>query len=772
MLSVSQRLESVSQPYGGYVPKKLFAEHKYNDDRMISEIDAAFAPIQGMVVDYLTRFMFTHDKMAAFDISIRGAKKVDFVFENDDEYKKALSFLQNINGLDDNSIYNACKIVGYDTVLRRGVKTFKSVDLIKPTNALIGNIRVMVERCLHFLDDVGPVISSEVTFGGGYTGLVSSGDGDYMTADKLIELKVSKHSFKAKWSLQLLMYYLLGFNSINSRFKRLKELCIFNPYENKSYIAQIDAISDEAKYKVSHEILGYKMKYDAMRYDNVNHITVMDYSTWKYVNGTDVAICTQFSKDNMLNGFDVNDYQDGIHRISVDDYWSFLKVSDEQYESRLRPIFKYTDHVLMIKNLGYIMFVSVSPDKKFSVLHGAMPKKTHYTPEYFYNNIERYANGVIERFSKYWNVLYAVSEEIKALKPDEDSLRRYYYSKYITDMNALGRNVLSFEDWYEERGKQIKLSGRVHGCIVDIDYHNHIYINPYDGTMTSYCAVSKYDKDVYKNALSLIAAQRPEMLEAFKTLAGNKNLLSVLSDNKSNELVSVNDVISPETVKVYDYNMYSISNKLKPLQSIVDRRLIQVWYDDILNDEKYMIEDATENIIDAQYTTDNLVMENEIAADYIGKMIHQNRGFNAKLIEFRGDEVVVELNNGIRVENVSFEEWIEGKMELPHEFELERTTLLEEKRENNRKKYLGNTKKMKCGLMAAIIEYNNCNDITVQFEDGYIRKNVKLDRFKRGTVFHPDIENDAIDVRVCGFNKKKICDTSCKYYYSCTRKIK
>ena len=389
MLSVSQRLESVSQPYGGYVPRRLFTEHQYIDNKVVFEIDVAFAPIQGMVVDYLTRFMVTNDIMAAFDISIRGSKKVDSVLGNDDEYKKALSLLQNIDGLDDNSIYNACKIVGYDTAERRGVETFKSIDFIKPTNALISNIRAMVERCLLFLNDVGPIISSEVTFVGGYTKLVSSGDGDYMTKDKLIELKASKHSFKAKWSLQLLMYYLLGFNSTNSIFKSLKELCIFNPYENKSYVAQIDAISDEAKYNVAHEILGYKMKYDVMQYDNVNRTTIMDYSTWKYVDGTDSAIITQFVKDNMPNGFDVNEYSDGIHRISVDDYWSFLKVSDEQYMRKLRPRFSHTDYVLLIKNAGYIMFISVSPEKKLSVLRGAMPIKTDYSPEYFYIHLCR-----------------------------------------------------------------------------------------------------------------------------------------------------------------------------------------------------------------------------------------------------------------------------------------------------------------------------------------------------------------------------------------------
>ena len=38
-------------------------------------------------------------------------------------------------------------------------------------------------------------------------------------------------------------------------------------------------------------------------------------------------------------------------------------------------------------------------------------------------------------------------------------------------------------------------------------------MNPNDGTLVPYSAVSMFDKDVYKNTISLISEKRPDMLE-------------------------------------------------------------------------------------------------------------------------------------------------------------------------------------------------------------------------------------------------------------------
>ena len=127
MLSVKQRLKNISQPDGGYVPKNLFVEHQYRNFTGITEIETAFSSIQGLTVDYLTRYMLSNDKLLAFGISICGAKNIDKVFENDNEYSHIMDLLDDVVGLDDNSIYNACQIVGYDVALRQGVEFYQKL---------------------------------------------------------------------------------------------------------------------------------------------------------------------------------------------------------------------------------------------------------------------------------------------------------------------------------------------------------------------------------------------------------------------------------------------------------------------------------------------------------------------------------------------------------------------------------------------------------------------------------------------------------------------
>ena len=52
--------------------------------------------------------------------------------------------------------------------------------------------------------------------------------------------------------------------------------------------------------------------------------------------------------------------------------------------------------------------------------------------------------------------------------------------------------------------KHIGGQGRIHGCIIDIDFYNHVFLNPLDGKITAYYATSMVDKKVYRNIASLL----------------------------------------------------------------------------------------------------------------------------------------------------------------------------------------------------------------------------------------------------------------------------
>lgn len=732
MLSVTQRIATVSQPQGGYIPNELFLQTQYEDYKELLPIhteDKYLLALQGTAVDYLTRFMLFSDKQSAFHISILGAKKLDDAYENTEAFHHITELLDKISGLDDDSIRTACQIVGYDVVYRMSMRFYRDVDTIVIPDEMVSNIRVMVNRCLEFLRIVGPVISDELTFEGGYTKLVSSGDGDYLTTDTLIDFKVSIKPFSNKWSLQLLMYYLLGLHSVHSEYQSISQLCVFNPYENKSYIIQLTDVSDETKYKVSHDVLGYRMANNPYSMPFIK----TDYSTWREVDGTDDSVVYNYMANRMKLGikFDSKKYKDGIHKITLNEYWYCLGETDKEYFYALRPSFRYVDHVLMIKKSGYLMFLSVSSKGKLGILNGGRIKSASFSAQYYFDNIERYVSEVLVSFSKYWDTLRMISEQLKSLSPSEKGLRARYVLEKVEYKELYGKDIGTYSEWYRNKGKDYRLSGRVHGCIVDIDSMNHIYVNPYDGTITPYFALSMFDKDVYVNLKSLLADQKPEFLESFEALAieSGKHEIALANETFKPVLIDFDDKICKKTRKEYSYDMYAISNRLKPLQKIYDHKLIQVWYDDILNDDKLLLEDKY------------LVKKKRkgVKDKYVGQSVQQKGNRTATVVEYRNyDDMDVVFEDGYRADHVKTDKWKRGLLIHPDVKNNVRKPNVEKQKQtlqqSKKNKYIGLVKRMNCGMNATVIDYIDCYHLTIRFEDGTVKSNVRSDHFLNGNV--------------------------------------
>ncbi len=263
MYSVTGRIGKVKQPYGGYLNKKQFNIISLDDGKTLNDEENIHASLVGLTVDYLTRCIMGAPILEAFNISLQGAYCYDMfmnkgLLKKDVAMKNAKKLLPNITGLDDKSIINACKMVGYDVCFRAGMIGYRPVEDINPDKATIKNIAIMVNRSITFWEEYGPLVKDGFTFEGGYTDIVSSGDGDYLTKDTLWDFKVSKDEPKSKHTLQLLMYYIMGCHSIHSEFRTIEKLGIFNPRKNKVYIADIASISPEIIEEVSKEVIGYK----------------------------------------------------------------------------------------------------------------------------------------------------------------------------------------------------------------------------------------------------------------------------------------------------------------------------------------------------------------------------------------------------------------------------------------------------------------------------------------------------------------------------------
>ena len=249
MASVTQRIKQITQPRGGYLKPSEFEKKEFIDNEILNE-ENIHSSLVGLAVDYLTRLMLDTPPEEAFKISLLGANLIG-------EERKAYNLLKQIKGIDDSSIYYACKLVGYDVCFRAGPMGYKNVDEIEANTNTINNIKIMIKRSILFFNKCGPITKDGFTFEGGYTKIINSGDGDFLTADTLWDFKVSKNNPTSAHTLQLLIYYIMGIHSIHSEFKTIQKLGIFNPRTNCVYLKKISDISNQIIEEVSSEVIGY-----------------------------------------------------------------------------------------------------------------------------------------------------------------------------------------------------------------------------------------------------------------------------------------------------------------------------------------------------------------------------------------------------------------------------------------------------------------------------------------------------------------------------------
>lgn len=569
MFSVTARIKKVSQPRGGYIPPKGLKAIEYYDQYEIEKLDSAYKPIQGLAVDYLTRFVNGTPKQDAFRVSLMGAEKVD-------ELDNANRLLDNVRGLDAASIRNACQMVGYDVAYRRGKNYFSPVDRICPSKQMVENITILVNRSRTFLKSVGPIISSGFTFEGGYNRIIDSGDGDYLTRDTLWDFKISDAAPTKEHTLQILVYYILGIHSRHPEFQEIKNLGIYNPELNIAHTIPLSDISDETFYNVSRDVIGYCMP--------------ADIEEWRWATGTSEDAMNKLRTDLAaeLNdtGFSPEKYKDGIHDITLDDYWSF----SQKISTTPRPKFSGIRSIKLVKNSGYFMFVGFSEIGTKHIMYGGKKRNLNQPLEYYYQRLPEYASAVMRKFSKYWDALYSISRQIQSVVLNEEEVENCC-QKYVSQCKADKAIYVDMRSWKTQHKDQYSFYGWVHGCIVDIDNFNHIYLNPYDGSVTPYWATSKYLKFAYSNVASLIAAKRPEMLMAFNRMvdanAGKEVALLTLAASKEAGKISMLEQQKIDTccTPVTDTSMNDISDRLGLLQRIYDYHYVCAWYDKLEDED-------------------------------------------------------------------------------------------------------------------------------------------------------------------------------------------
>lgn len=219
---------------------------------------------------------------------------------------------------------------------------------------------------------------------------------------------------------------------------------------------------------------------------------------------------------------------DGIYEISRKEYLEF------NYGIGVHCEFNRVDgNLFMCKNKGYYMFfVQNQRLKTLYLLEGGKLNRLKINNvEYYYNNMSNFCSAIKKSTSKYFKALERLSKNIQMIGGD----------------------------------------GEIHGSIVDIDFYNHIYLNPNDGTIHAYYSPEFGAEIKYKGVIELLKAQCPDLYANYKRLS-----------KKSNELILAKNNVDDITIS-HDTSFYQQSEIVKKMQYITKNNVIRLWNDEILD---------------------------------------------------------------------------------------------------------------------------------------------------------------------------------------------
>ncbi len=378
--------------------------------------------------------------------------------------------------------------------------------------------------------------------------LLVIGDDFEIITESEIESMTEDALKKRTLESQLTIFGGIGFSGYNPDFNASK-LIYFDALptleEDKKLTNKFNSLYTKLKDCLSNRkiiILTHHPKQDWST-DNYN-------SNWIYINGhthknvyeknSDKQLYADnqvgyFNEDVRLKRIDYslkcnifNDYEDGIHLISLEQYLLFYRKMGYSISCKLQGEF------YLLKKNDILMFVYKNDKGNLYIMNGGRQNRLKYKDiEYYFNNMDNYSIIIKEGTKSYYEYINQLSDYIKSIGG----------------------------------------SGNIHGTIVDIDFYNHVYVNIYDGKIIPYWAASMDYKIVYPSFQELLSNHCHKMLE---NMNSNKNELVV----KKNELI-------PSGGEFYeDTKIYRESRIMKKIQYLIDDNIIRVWNDNLLEEKE------------------------------------------------------------------------------------------------------------------------------------------------------------------------------------------
>ncbi|MDT0157243.1 hypothetical protein Q9R19_06345 [Microbacterium sp. ARD32] len=295
MVSATQRItqynREAGQPRGGLINPSMLTRAVTEDEHGVLDhkIENLHASVIGMAVDYLTRLArvrtvrdeFYDSVRQVFRVSLRGAERVDAVCPGFGVAAAAQEAVASIRSfetergrvmavIDEGTVGAACQLAGYDVGGRNDPRLWNpehGAAGIVPNEMTITHVAIMLARTQAFFAEYGPVTKDGFVFAdpvrdllgepGGYTDLVDSGDGDFLTTDTLWDMKVSANKPTKDQTLQLLMYFLMGKESGLPEFAGLTHVGLFNPRLATVHRLAVADVPAETIQTIRRDVIGY-----------------------------------------------------------------------------------------------------------------------------------------------------------------------------------------------------------------------------------------------------------------------------------------------------------------------------------------------------------------------------------------------------------------------------------------------------------------------------------------------------------------------------------
>lgn len=245
----------------------------------------------------------------------------------------------------------------------------------------------------------------------------------------------------------------------------------------------------------------------------------------------------QFSLEQYYDPFEA--WADGIYQITPQQYMDFNAGRGIQME-----YFRQQGDIYALKQKGIYMFM-LQYGLGLYLLRGGQKLNVFHGLEYYAANLEKYVEKIQMAFRPYRNALDKIAAEVKRFGG----------------------------------------SGYVHGSIVDIDFYNHINLDPFDGYIMPYFAFDVTGRREFRSVQEMLesspfpalGSDGTPMLSAYTKLldAGGVSILAPTVKEAALAVVPM-EILDKR-------NIYAPSRVMKSVQYLLDKGVVRVWNDAVLS---------------------------------------------------------------------------------------------------------------------------------------------------------------------------------------------